>query len=134
MRILGIDYGQKKIGLALGDTEIKVASPLEVWRHTGDDSEVAKRLIELIVNEDITEIVLGVPKTHEGITTKRGEVHERFGKLLKTLTLIPVIEVDESFTSKESQRLQQEYGTDVQEDALAAMLILQEYFENDDIA
>ncbi len=128
MRMLGIDYGEKKIGLAMGDTDLCIASPLEVWKHEGNEETLISRFLVFADKEDAGGIVVGIPKNSLGEDTKRGMVHRRFVARLKARTSLPVFEVDESFTSSESRRLQREFGSDVPEDALAAMLILEEYF------
>ena len=128
MRVLGIDYGERKVGLAMGDTDLRVASPLEVWEHNGNAEALVSRLLTFADKEDVGGIVVGIPKNSLGEDTKRGGVHRRFVARLKATTPISVFEVDESFTSAESRRLQREFGSDASEDALSAMLILEEYF------
>lgn len=129
MRILGVDYGVRKIGIALGDTDLKVAGPLEVWEHNGDEEALVGRLLAFANREAVEAIVVGIPKKRSGEDTKQGLRHRRFSERLRSAASMPVVEVDESFTSAESRRLQEETGTDAPEDALAAMLILEEYFE-----
>lgn len=127
MRYLGIDFGEKKVGLALGDNETKLATPLEVIPG-GDD--LAGRIAELVRAEGIDEIVIGVPGEagdfHDGTQAKkvRGFIEE-----LKGMIEAPIYTVDEQFTTAESRRLEEEYGATAPEDALAAMLILQSYFD-----
>lgn len=127
MRILGVDYGDSKTGVAIGDTDSQVASPLEVWREGGED--LIRRIKTFVEVEEVELVVVGVPKKANGELTDRGKLSEEFARLLSEVIVVPVEIVDESFTSVESQRLREEYGTDVSEDALAAMLILQEYFD-----
>jgi putative Holliday junction resolvase len=128
MRVLGIDYGRKKVGVAIGDTNSKIASPVAVLKNSGQLPLIDK--IVALVNEDgIDLIVVGVPKKNTGELTGQGEVHNRFKLALQAKVGVPVETVDESFTSSESRRLQREYKTDAEEDALSAMLILQEFFE-----
>lgn len=128
MRILGVDYGLRKVGLAMGESGIRMASPLEVWEHKGEEG-TAKDLAHFAQAEGVELVVVGVPRKSNGELTEQGKRHEAFVARLRALISIPVVTVDESFTSKESRRLQDETGTDAPEDALAAMLILQEYFE-----
>lgn len=126
MRYLGIDYGDKKIGLAIGDGETKIASPIDVI----ENGDHIKFLEELVKAEDIDEVVIGVPN-------KIGNFHSEdqlkkthaFIENLKTKIEIPIHEVDESFTSVEAQRLQVEESAGAKEDAISAMLILQDFFE-----
>jgi len=131
MRYLGLDYGLKKIGLAIGDDKSKIASPLEVIKVINVIA-VIENIKDLIAEEGIEAIVVGVPK-------KVGDFHsggqldltKKFIDNLRLRTGLPVHEVDESYTSRESQRLQKEQGATASEDALAAMLILQEYLNNE---
>ncbi|NBS41087.1 Holliday junction resolvase RuvX [bacterium] len=126
MRLLGIDYGDKKIGLAFGDSTVDVAVPLDVVPNMGDDTirVFAKRA----KTEDIDAIVVGVPlSTGEHHSSEQLDKARAFIKKLEAAVAIPVIEEDESFTTADSIRLQREEGAKGDEDALAAMLILQSF-------
>jgi len=126
MRILGIDYGDKKIGLAFGDSEAHVAVPLDVVPNVGDATiqTFAKR----VTSEDIDLIVVGVPlSTGTHHSPVQLEKTRTFIDQLRSLVSVPVVEEDESFTTSESIRLQREEGAQAEEDALAAMLIVQAY-------
>jgi putative holliday junction resolvase len=127
MRMIGIDYGDKKIGLAFGDSEAGVAVPLEVIQNSDD---INKKMAELIQSEQIDEIVVGVPlSTVEGPGSPQLEKTRLFIEKLRQAVLIPVHEEDERYTTAESIRLQREEGAGAEDDALAAMLILQAYFD-----
>ena len=128
MRVLGMDYGAKKIGLAFGDTDLLIAGPMEVLVQEGDE-KLINRLNVLIEGEKIETIVVGIPRKRSGEDTQQAQRHRNVIELLRKSLRIPIVAVDESFTSKESQRLLGEMGSRASEDALAAMLILQEYFE-----
>jgi len=128
MRILGIDYGEKKIGLAFGDSDTHVAVPLEVVSNVGADT--IRLFAERVVREDIDVIVVGVPLStsgHHG--PEQLEKTRAFIRELERAVSVPVVEEDESYTTAESIRLQREEGTQAKEDALAAMLIVQAYLE-----
>ena len=129
MRVLGVDYGRRKIGLALGDTDIRVASPMEVWLVDGTAEELCERLSAFVISEVIGGVVIGIPFRSDGSESAQTLENRQFANLLRAHVRVPVVEVDESFTSKESRRLQEEHGSRVPEDALAAMLILEEYFD-----
>ncbi len=128
MRILGIDYGLKKIGLAFAETDAGIAVPLEVIANT---SEIMKLIIEKIAQEDIETIVVGVPlKAGDHHNSDQLDLTRGFIEELRKSVDVPVVEEDESYTTAESIRLQREEGSDAPEDALAAMLILRGYLEN----
>lgn len=129
MRILGIDYGDSKIGLAFGDSTANVAVPLDVVPNVGEES--IETLADNIEAEDVDRVVVGVPESvgehhdDEQLKKTRG-----FIEVLRDRLNIPVKEENEAFTTSESQRLQVEEGSDVEEDALAAMLIVKQHIEH----
>ncbi|MBI5794129.1 Holliday junction resolvase RuvX [Candidatus Uhrbacteria bacterium] len=128
MRILGIDYGKKKIGLAFGDSVAHVAVPLTVIPNVGEETFVA--LAKKVAQEDIDLVVVGVPLStggHHG--PEQLQITRAFIKALAGVLSVPVAEEDESYTSAESIRLQREEGAQAHEDALAAMLIVQAYMD-----
>ncbi len=126
MRILAIDFGKKKTGLALGDSETKIAFPLKVI--AGSNAGLDE-IFNLLKTEGIEKIIVGLPTTtEENQISDHREATLEFIAELKTRITIPVETVAEQFTSKESRRLQVEEGALAEEDALAAMLILQDYF------
>lgn len=127
MRILGIDYGDKKIGVAFGDSSARVAVPLEVIRNEGEAT--IDLLVRRVKEEDIDRIVVGVPLPQGNHSSVQLEKTRQFITQLAQATDVPVVEEDESFTSAESIRLQKEDHSRVEEDALAAMLIVQSYID-----
>ena len=127
MRILGIDYGDKKIGLAFGDSSARVAVPLEVIRNEGDVT--IQELVRRVKEEDIDLVVVGVPLPQGNHSGVQLEKTRKFIETLAQAVSVPVVEEDESFTSVESVRLQQEFNAQADEDALAAMLIVQSYID-----
>jgi putative holliday junction resolvase len=129
MRILGIDYGDKKIGLAFGESEARLAIPLDVAPNIGE--ETIKIFAERAVADDIDLIVVGVPlSTGEHHDSNQLTKTRDFIDALRNAVEIPVEEQDESFTTADSIRLQEEEGATADEDALAAMLIIKSYFES----
>lgn len=133
MRILGIDYGTKKIGLAFGDSEAGIAVPLDVVPNVGELT--LRTFAEKVSKEDIDAIVVGVPlQANSAHSTKQLEATRAFIEALRVLVGgIPVHEEDESFTTAESIRLQREEGAQADEDALAAMLIVQAFLDRSDV-
>lgn len=128
MRILGIDYGDKKIGLAFGDSEARVAVPLDVVPNMGEGT--IQTFARRVKSEDIDLIVIGVPLSTGGHhSSAQLDKTRAFIQKLTALVSVPVVEEDESFTTAESIRLQREEGAEADEDALAAMLIVQAYMD-----
>jgi len=123
---LGIDYGDKKIGLAFGDSDAQIAVPLDVVENMGE--KTFEVFAEKANTEDIDIIVVGVPlSTGNHHSSDQLEKTRAFIASLEAVTSMPVVEEDESYTTAESIRLQQEEGAQAQEDALAAMLIVKSY-------
>lgn len=92
MKVIGIDYGKKYLGLALGDYELMVAMP-----HKTVSS--FQELVEEIEKERPGKIVLGLPLNLKREETAQTKETRRFGLKLEKITKTPVIFVDETFTS-----------------------------------
>lgn len=128
MKYLGVDYGLRKVGLALGDSDSRVAVPLAVIAG-GDD--LVERLAALAILESVDAFVVGLPvPTTQTQNPAQWERTKAFAALLAETSSLPVHTIDEAFTSYEARRLQKEYGADVPEDALAAMMVTQEYLDS----
>ncbi len=121
MRYLGIDYGSKKIGLALTDDKGMMAFPHGVIPNDEHVQEYIERLIE---KEQVHEIVIGHSLNKEGVPNK---VHEGAESLMLDLTLargIPVHLEPEQYSTQEAIRIQ---GRNANTDAAAATIILNSY-------
>lgn len=114
--------------MAIGDSETKIASPFGVIAGGNDGFAEIKHIVH---EEGIDAIVVGVPKSAGDFhNSDQLEKTKLFIDRLIERTGIPVYDVDESFTSVEAQRLQREEGAKAEEDALAAMLLLEQYFNS----
>jgi putative holliday junction resolvase len=117
--ILAFDFGEKRIGVAVGNTITKTAEPLKIIQEKNQDQRF--KAIELIINEWQPRIlVVGLPKHPDGAEHEMTQKATRFGNQLKGRFQKEVIWVDERYTS-----VSVEGGND----ALAAQLILQQYLE-----
>lgn len=83
MRILGIDYGDARVGISITDPLGITAQGLETIHHDGNDKIVLKRLEEIINEYSVTTIVIGMPINMNGTKTERAEVTEKFIHKLK---------------------------------------------------
>lgn len=130
MRFLGVDYGRAKVGFALGDDVSRVAAPMDVVA-VPDGSSPADVVEQMVGHEEPDALVVGVPLSAGTFhsSDQLEEVRAFIVDLRERLSVV-VYEIDESFTSRESQRLQKEEGASAKEDALAAMLILQAWFDS----
>jgi len=130
-RILAIDYGTKRTGLAVTDPMQIIASGLT----TVDTKELIEYLKTYITTEDVEKFVVGEPKQMDN-TASESEVHiQKFlEKLQKAIPHIPVVRVDERFTSKMAFQTMIDSGLKKKQrqnkalvDEISATLILQSY-------
>jgi putative holliday junction resolvase len=127
VKYLGIDFGLRKIGLAMGDDGSHVAVPFELLPG-GDDA--AMRITQLAKREGIEAFVVGLPiPTEAHQSEEQLERTVAFMNQLADVAELPVYVVDEQFSSAEARRVRHEYGATASEDEIAAMLILQAYFD-----
>jgi putative holliday junction resolvase len=124
MKLLGIDYGTAKVGLAMGDSESGLATPLEIMKNDGD-KQLCQEISELVKKESIEKIVVGLPFNPEGRSDEQIKKTEAFIERLKEMVDIELAYEDERFTTRQAQGL----NNSGDEDDLAAMLILQVYLD-----
>lgn len=127
MKYLGIDFGLRRVGLALGDTETRVAMPIETVLL---DSEIWDRLAKLVREENIEEIVVGMPRSlrDAGVHGEVATLAHDFIDECKTRLAIPVHEEDERFSTALADRLLKTH-TKKDRDSVAAAAILQSYLD-----
>ncbi|MBE5805330.1 MAG: Holliday junction resolvase RuvX [Clostridiales bacterium] len=100
MRLLGIDYGDSRVGLAITDELGITAQGLETIHHKGNDKIVLRRLEEIVEQYGITTFVIGVPINMNGTKTIRVEVTNKFIHKLKCkFNKINIEEIDERLTT-----------------------------------
>jgi len=126
LKLLCIDYGAKNVGLAIADSETKMASPFKILKNSKD---LLANISNICKEEEIDKIVIGVPL---GLKGNKSEQYERviiFIKKLKDKLDLPIIEQDEKLTSQYAQRLLKDTKSKHVDDDVAAMLILQSYLD-----
>jgi putative Holliday junction resolvase len=134
-RLLAIDYGSKRIGLAISDPECRLATPLETFARK-DDRAAARHLGRLVEREGVTGLVLGEPRRLDGSVGDAAERVRRFARRLEETLGLPVELVDEALTSVEAERRLRAAGIDPSAesgrvDAVAAQILLQEVLDRD---
>lgn len=126
MKVLSIDYGGRRIGLAVGDTELKIAVPKCVIKN---DKHVFELLGSIIEDSRVERLVVGLPLTPSGREGQRAvEVREFVKKLKERFPGLEVVLWDERYTTQEALRRIGRPGKDV--DAVAAQVILEEYLQS----
>jgi putative Holliday junction resolvase len=132
-KILSLDLGTKRIGVAVSDSLGMLAHPFDVWAWKSIEY-LLEQLKTTIEQQNIKKLVIGVPWTMKGTTSKKTEeVLEIINKLEKSLDL-PVIKIDERLTSKMAQDSLKIMGKKPSRnkskiDQLAAVIILQSYLD-----
>lgn len=132
-RIVGIDYGTKRIGTAIGDTESTWVFPREVIRVGGADDPV-ERILALVTAEHAEKIVVGLPIREDGTEGGSAQAVRDFVQMLGSRADVPVELQDERMTSRQAEATLRA-GRGVpdrksgQVDALAAVLLLETYLE-----
>jgi putative Holliday junction resolvase len=129
MRVLGIDYGSKRVGLALGDTESRLASPWGVIPNEGFD-RLTDRISEVIDRDEVEKLIVGIPRPLKDPTSKNAQVREvqEFVDVLKTIG-VKIEMADEALTSKLAAVQAKEIGAKEKRDDLAAAAILQGWLD-----
>ena len=136
MRILGLDFGSKTVGVAVSDGLLLTAQGVETIERK-DENKLRKtcaRIEELIAEYEITEIVLGLPKNMNNTEGERVEKTKAFGEMLERRTGLPVHSWDERLTTVAAEQILIESGVRRENrkaviDKVAAGLILQGYLD-----
>jgi putative Holliday junction resolvase len=147
-RILALDYGRARIGMAIADAEARLARPLGTLERINRNEDM-RRLRELVREQGVKQVIVGLPLRLDGTRGEMAEETERFAGRIRKQIVVPVEMVDERLTSWEAERiLEEEVGRKfsqrgpehtatrkkkedgrVSVDAVAAMVILREYLE-----
>ncbi|NPB08104.1 MAG: Holliday junction resolvase RuvX [Aquificae bacterium] len=130
MKVLAVDYGTKRVGLAVGDEELKIVSPKEVVK----TEKALTRIKEIVKESGIGKIILGYPITLSGKEGQRARLVKAFyEKLKQELPEVEVILWDERFTTDEAMRRLRGLSPKKKKelkDLLSAMIILEEYLDS----
>lgn len=122
IKYLGIDWGEARIGLALGDSEIKIATPLTTVSSLLD-------VLNVINEEKIDTAVLGIPFQTANSGFPLSIQFNNFFDELKSKIKVPIETIDERLSSKAADALEGNKKTKAGRDEIAAMLILQNYLD-----
>lgn len=134
MRVMGIDYGDRNIGIAISDAFQWTAQGLEVVEKRRDSREI-DRIAHLVREHEVSEAVLGLPKNMNGSIGPRGEISIAFAELLKEKLGIPVHLWDERLTTVAAEKLLVDADVSRKKrkaviDKMAATIILQNYLDS----
>ncbi len=133
MRILAVDPGSKRIGLALSDPTGTIAGPLTVVKHVSREVDAAT-IAQLAVENEARMIIIGQSFEESGIPNFEGRRAARFADALRGQTSLPVVLWDESLTTQDARAAHIHMGASRKDraghlDSLAATVLLQSYLD-----
>ncbi|MDD5091232.1 MAG: Holliday junction resolvase RuvX [Candidatus Wallbacteria bacterium] len=131
MRIMAIDYGDARVGIALSDPLQIIGSPFVILQN---DGQLFDQIEAIIRGQSVSEIIVGWPLNSKGCETVQTRKIADFAESLRSRTGLPVTPVDEDFTTADANLCMREAGISRKKkkgyrDSIAASLILQHYLE-----
>jgi putative Holliday junction resolvase len=131
--VLGFDFGGRRIGVAVGEHLMKLAHPLTTI-DTDDKASRFDAIDKLMAEWRPGQLVLGLPLATDGSEHEMTRRARRFARQLEARYAVPVMLIDERYTSSSAEMGLREQGVDLRRDkaaidAAAAQIILQEYFD-----
>ncbi len=131
MRVMGLDVGEQRTGVALSDPMGWLASPLTVLRCSSRESEM-EAIAELARKHNVDRVIVGYPRSLNGTVGPQAQSVDRYVEQLRTHLELPVMLWDERLSTAQAERLVHESGRRVRRDtidAAAAAVILQSYLD-----
>ncbi|MFC2041389.1 Holliday junction resolvase RuvX [Chloroflexota bacterium] len=132
-RSLGLDIGDKRIGVALSDVLGILASPFNIIERKGEEEDIGA-IIDIVNQHQVKHIIAGLPRSMDGSLGTQAEKVEAFIQKLRSRTEVPVEFRDERLTTVSAKRLMQAANSKktrvkARDDAVAAAIILQAYLD-----
>ncbi len=134
MPVLGIDFGSRRLGLAVSDLDDRIALPLEPIESRGAKLDVAA-IGELVRDRGVSRVVVGMPIHLDGSRGAQAEAADRFATGLRKALDLPVDLIDERWTTREAERALDDTGRRGRRkkkavvDSVAATVLLRTYLE-----
>jgi len=133
MRLLGLDVGDRRIGIALSDSLGITAQPLTVVERRGD-AEALSAIVALVSRHQVEKIIVGLPLTMRGTPGPQSDKVTAFVEALRRRVAAPIQMLDERLTTVQGTRTLQALGTTGRRrkqliDQVAAQLILQQFLD-----
>jgi putative Holliday junction resolvase len=133
-RHLCLDYGDKRIGIALSDETLSLANPLPFIANNGSIKKIAEQLRTLITEKNITLAIIGIPRNMDGSYGPSAEKARKFSTQLRELLQIEIKNVDERLSTVEASRRMHEAGKNARQqknliDSRSACVMLQSHLD-----
>lgn len=134
MRALGLDLGQRRVGVAVSDRSGTVASPLMVLQRSGSLAQDHRRIAELVLEEEADIVVIGMPLSLSGAVGRAAQAARREADALASVISVPVTTVDERLSTVTAERSLREAGVTGSKrrqvvDKVAAAVFLQAWLD-----
>ena len=134
MKIMGLDYGEARTGVALSDELGMMAHGLESIEHKGNDKKLLERICEIIKANKVSKIVIGYPLNMNATKGPRVEKTDAFIKKLEKETGLPIEKIDERLTTVAAHKTMTLLGVSAEKkkkivDTISAEYILQMYLD-----
>lgn len=110
MRALGLDLGQRRVGVAVSDRSGTVASPLMVLQRSGSVAQDHRRIAALVIEEEAEIVVIGMPLSLSGAAGRAAQAARREADALASVISVPVTTVDERLSTVTAERSLREAG------------------------
>lgn len=132
-RVLGLDFGTRRVGAAVSDPRRLIATPLEVHQRT-DPAQDARHYKNLVAENEVDRIVIGLPLHTRGHEGTSATLARTFGTWIGQVTGLPVVYFDERYTTTEAEDALIAVGMKRQKrkgfrDMIAAQILLQNYLD-----
>ncbi|HMA61853.1 MAG TPA: Holliday junction resolvase RuvX [bacterium] len=132
-KILGVDFGEVRTGVAITDPLQIIASPYATLK-PNSINDLINKLVDIVLSEDVEKIIVGLPIGTSGQDTDRTKRTRQFIKILQQSVTIPVEQMDERYSSGEAKQLLIEQGiktghSKAKVDKVAAAIILRRYLD-----
>ena len=133
-RKMGIDYGDKRVGIAMTDALCIISSPFEVYKNTGRDDAI-NHIVELIRQYNVDQVAMGLPVNMDGTEGERAILHREIGEEIAQKSGVEVHFVDERLTSAEAEEILISSGVRREKrkeliDKISAQIILQTFIDS----
>jgi putative Holliday junction resolvase len=134
MRAVGIDLGEKRIGVAVSDSDGKIATPYEVLTRSGSHEQDHRHIAAIVAEVEAEILIVGLPLSLNGSLGKAAQAALGEAHLIESFLSIPVEMHDERFTTVEAERVLKEQNLDASSrrkvvDKVAAAILLQAWLD-----
>ncbi len=133
MKLLSLDIGDRRIGIACGDTDVRIATPVDVITRTTQDAD-ARTIAALVRKYEVEQLVVGLPRNMDGTAGDQANAVIAYAEQLASALHLPMTLWDERLSTVEATRRRNETGARGKKsrrtiDAVAAAIILQDYLD-----